>query len=275
MSHLLNNSCAREPQRSFESKPNTPFPMEHCKPIVFAELFQKASATDSDVDVEKIHNSPQHSDYSQHSYLLDSLDMALARPKSVPFEYKASIAVMPEGHIELMGDLNESENWKFEDDMLTFGTIETSTQTATKQPVEEWVEVGSKILGDQQAVAVHTARKRRVLPSENCDLNSAHLAQLEDLAVAQEASPFSRPQTYLLGGNGRAANELQVLILKVQELTSVFVQLPAMWDIARHKVRDLIAGRVSALGVPLEEVAVVAVQESQPLTPLFSKDPKP
>jgi hypothetical protein len=127
------------------------------------------------------------------------------------------------------------------------------------QDLDELAQSMSGSLTTSQGLEGQGTRKRRLGRVEGVDLSASQPSQIQDSFTMPEVFGTSRPQPHLLWGGGRAATFLQVLVLMIQDRASVFVQLPAVWDMARHQIRDLVAGRASAQGVPLERIEVAEV----------------
>ncbi len=124
------------------------------------------------------------------------------------------------------------------------------------QDLDELARPMSGSLTTSQGLAGQGTRKRRLGRVEGADLSASQPSQIQDSFTMPEVFGTSRPQPHLLWGGGRAATFLQVLVLTIQDRASVFVKLPAVWDMARHQIRDLVAGRASSHGVPLERIEV-------------------
>ena len=69
------------------------------------------------------------------------------------------------------------------------------------------------------------------------------------------------------------AGFLQVLVQTLRERTAILVQLPALWDMARGQVRDLIAARLSQAGIPLDRVEVVQRADAYRSGPVAARGP--
>ena len=124
------------------------------------------------------------------------------------------------------------------------------------QDLDELARPMSGSLTTSQGLEGQGTRKRRLGRIEGVDPGTSQASQIQDSFTMPEVFGTSRPQPHLLWGGGRAATFLQVLVLTIQDRASVFVKLPAVWDMARHQIRDLVAGRASAHGVPLERIEV-------------------
>ena len=124
------------------------------------------------------------------------------------------------------------------------------------QDLDELARPMSGSLTTSQGLEGQGTRKRRLGRVEGVDPGTSQASQIQDSLTMPEVFGTSRPHPHLLWGGGRAATFLQVLVLTIQDRASVFVKLPAVWDMARHQIRDLVAGRASAHGVPLERIEV-------------------
>lgn len=124
------------------------------------------------------------------------------------------------------------------------------------QDLDELARPMSGSLTTVQGLEGQGTRKRRLGRVEGVDPGASQASQIQDNFTMPEVFGTSRSQPNLLWGGGRAATFLQVLVLTIQDRASVFVKLPAVWDMARHQIRDLVAGRASAHGVPLERIEV-------------------
>ncbi|WP_395780038.1 hypothetical protein [Aquidulcibacter sp.] len=124
------------------------------------------------------------------------------------------------------------------------------------QDLDELARPMSGSLTTSQGLEGQGTRKRRLGRVEGADLGASQASQIQDSFTMPEVFGTSRPQPHLLWGGGRAATFLQVLVLTIQDRASVFVKLPAVWDMARNQIRDLVAGRASSHGVPLERIEV-------------------
>jgi hypothetical protein len=143
------------------------------------------------------------------------------------------------------------------------------------QDLDELASNRSATAVANQSVEGHALRKRRLGRLESVDLGTSQPSLIQDVPAMPEVFGTSRPLPNVLWGGGRAANFLQVLVLTIQDRASIFVKLPALWDMARHQIRDLVAGRASALGVPVERIEIAGQRPANSQTSLRLEEYRP